>query len=108
MKCAYTESSFKTLHTQWETFFMFCEYFKLDSLPVTVDILCLYAQFLHRSFRSVNSIKNYLSGIKMLHTTHNIGFRLSAKKYDSAKFFIKGYVTSKKTHVIRKAMPITP
>ena len=46
---------------------MFCEYFQINPIPTTVQILCVYAQFLSRSFKSVNSIKNYLSGVKLLH-----------------------------------------
>ena len=67
MKNAYAEGTFKNLCTQIKTFLIFCEYFKLSPLPVSVETLCMYAQFLNRSFRSVSSIKNYLSGVKTLH-----------------------------------------
>ena len=60
-KSAYVQRTFKNLHTQWETFLMFCDYFKLDSLPATSETLRLYAQFLHRSFQTVQSIKNCIS-----------------------------------------------
>jgi hypothetical protein len=46
---------------------VFCEYFQINPIPTTVQVLCFYAQFLSRSFKSVNSIKNYLSGVKLLH-----------------------------------------
>ena len=46
---------------------MFCKYFQINPIPTTVQVLCFYAQFLSRSFKSVNSIKNYLSGVKLLH-----------------------------------------
>lgn len=57
MKCAYADSTFKNLHIQWETFLMFCYYYKLEPLPVDVETLCLYGQFLNRAFRSIQSIK---------------------------------------------------
>ena len=46
---------------------MFCLYFGLDALPSSVNVLTLYAQFLSRSFKSVQSIQNYISGVKILH-----------------------------------------
>ena len=45
---------------------MFCSYFGLSYLPATTEILCLYSQFLSRSMKSVQFIKNYLSGMKTL------------------------------------------
>ena len=52
----------------------FCVYFKLDSLPATSETLCIYAQFLHRSFQSVQSIKNYISAVRTLHRSLDIEF----------------------------------
>ena len=46
---------------------MFCFYFGFQSLPSSVKVLTLYAQFLSKSFVSVQSIKNYISGTKTLH-----------------------------------------
>jgi hypothetical protein len=51
----------QNLKIQWETYFMFCFYFGLQSLPSSVKVLTLYAQFLSKSFVSVQSIKNYLN-----------------------------------------------
>ena len=49
-----------------ESLFLFCEFYRLKALPTTSDILCLYAQFLCRSFKSVESVKNYISGVKTM------------------------------------------
>lgn len=105
MKSAYAEGTFRNLHTQWETFFMFCEYFKLEPFPVTVETLCLYAQFLNRSFRSVNSIKNYLSGVKTLHTILDIEY--PQKNMIQLNLLLKGMCRINQ-HTVKKAMPITP
>lgn len=78
IKCAYAEGTFKYLHTQWD--FIFCEYFKLDPLPINADILCLYVQILNRSFRSRNSIKHYFLGIKTLHPILDLDY----PQYDTA------------------------
>ena len=74
MKKAYAEGTFKNLCTQIETFLIFCEYFKLSSLRVSVKTLCVYAQFLNISFRSVSSINNYLSGVKTLHILQDMEY----------------------------------
>ena len=42
-----------------------------------MKIRCLYAQFLNRSFRSVQSIRNYLSGVKTLHKILEIEYSTS-------------------------------
>ena len=36
-------------------------------LPTSTETLQLYAQFLSRSFKSVQSIRNYISGVKTIH-----------------------------------------
>ena len=105
MKCAYADSTFKNLHIQWETFLMFCYYYKLEPLPVDVETLCLYGQFLNRSFRSTQSIKNYLSGVKTLHTLLDMEYPPSDQF--QLKLLLKG-ISRIKQHVPKKAAPITP
>ena len=105
MKFAYAESTFKNLRIQWETFLMFYFYFKLEPLPVSVETLCLYGQFLNRSFRSVQSIQNYLSGVKTLHAILDIEYPTSDLL--QLKLLLKG-ISRIKQHVPKKAAPITP
>ena len=57
----------RNLMTQWRTFLLFCAYFKFVAIPASLKTVCLYIQFLSRSFKSVESIKNYISGIRTLH-----------------------------------------
>lgn len=64
---AYAEGTHNNLKIQWETYLMFCIYFGLTYLPMDTSTLSLYAQFLGRSFKSTQSIKNYLSGVKTMH-----------------------------------------
>ena len=66
-RSAFAEESVKNLKIQWESYLMFCLYFGLSYLPSTTENLCLYAQFLSRTFKSTQSIKNYISGIKTMH-----------------------------------------
>ena len=37
------------------------------SLPVSTNTLQLFAQFLSRSFKSTEPIKNYINGVKTMH-----------------------------------------
>ena len=84
---------------------MFCEYYKLDPFPVDVRTLCLYAQLLSRSFKSVQSVRNYLSAVKALQSLLDL-------KYPEAglielNLLIKGIARSKQ-HVPKTASPMTP
>ena len=67
MKGAYADGTFRNLRIQWESFLSFCFKYKLNHFPVDVRTLCLYAQFLSRSFKSVQLVRNYLSAVKTLH-----------------------------------------
>lgn len=104
-RSAYAEGTAKNLKIQWESYLSFCLYFGLAYLPADTNILCLYAQFLSRTFKATQSIKNYISSIKTMHyilgyTTENINnFLLTLS--------IKG-IARLKPHCIQQALPITP
>jgi hypothetical protein len=57
----------KNLKIKWESFMLFCLYFALCFLPASTQTVQLYSQFLSRSFTSVASIRNYLSGVRTIH-----------------------------------------
>ena len=71
---------------------MFCEYFNIQDLPTCTKTLCLYAQFLGRSFKSTQSIQNYLSGVKTLHVMLDLEF-------PNENIYL---------HIPRKAKPVSP
>jgi hypothetical protein len=50
----------KNLKIQWVTYFMFCFYFGFQSLPSSVKVLTLYAQFLSKSFVSVQNFNSVI------------------------------------------------
>ena len=64
---AFAVGTKRNLMTQWRTFLLFCAYFKFVAIPASLKTVCFYIQFLSRSFKSVESIKNYISGIHTLH-----------------------------------------
>ncbi len=104
-KSAFAPGTRSNLLVQWQSYILFCLYFGFQFIPATCHILCLFAQFLSRSFKSVGSIKNYISGIKLLHAINdavcpsfsNIDLRLS----------LRG-IARLNPHKPRQALPMTP
>ena len=84
---------------------MFCDYFNLQDFPTCVNTLCLYARFLSRSFKSVQSIQNYLSGIKTLHSMLDLVFL--SENVLQLKLLLHG-IAREKQHIPRKAEPVSP
>ena len=66
-RAAFAKGTSKNLNIQWRAFLLFCIYFDLQWLPTNVDVLCLYAQFLSKTFKATSSINNYISGVKLFH-----------------------------------------
>ena len=56
------------------SYFLLCNFYGLKAIPTTVNKLCLFAEFLGRSFKSVESFKNYVSGVKTLHQVSDVKF----------------------------------
>jgi len=92
------------LKTQFKAFFLFCHYFKLDPIPATLDTVCLYVQFLSRTLTPA-SIRNYLSGVKLLHF-------FTGADYPFTKDFVLSLtlrgIARNALRTPRKAPPVTP
>ncbi|XP_053383790.1 uncharacterized protein LOC128549996 [Mercenaria mercenaria] len=101
---AYAEGSRRNLNTQWESFLLFCTYFKFCPLPADTETLQLYAQFLSRSFKSVESIKNYISGVKIMHLL--LGAKIEHINNFLLNLSLKG-MSKTKLHMVRQAHPMT-
>jgi integrase len=84
---------------------MFCTYFEFLSLPASSTTLCLYVQFLSRSFSSVDSIRNYISGVKKMHILKDCD--LSAFLNIELTLALKGLARIH-WHTPKQALPITP
>lgn len=72
---------------------------------MSTETLELYIQFLSRSFKAVQSIKNYVSGIKTWHKL--LGFKFPDKDEFQIKLAFKG-ISRLQPHCIKQALPITP
>jgi hypothetical protein len=70
----------------------------------TVSKLCLYGEFLSRSFKSVNSIQNYISGVKTLHLLAGIEF--PSENWFSVKLLYRG-LARENLLLPHRALPIT-
>ena len=104
-RSAYAEGSHKNLRVQWLTFIIFCMHYNLQIVPAEVETLSLFAQFLSRSFATVASIYNYLSGVRILH------LYLGVSPPDLTDFSLKLVLTGLKRvkgHMVKQAAPITP
>ena len=104
-RSAYAQGTFKNLRIQWESYLLFCIYFGLSYLPAETDTLSLYAQFFSRTFKSTQSIKNYISGIKTMH--YMLGYTTDKVNDFLLNLSLKG-IARLNPYCIRQALPITP
>ena len=95
----------RNLRIQWESFLLFCFYFKLVFLPTSTETLQLNAQFLSRYFKSVQSIRNYISGVKTIHLP--LGFLIEHIYKFILNLSLKG-IAQLNPHRIRQAEGMTP
>lgn len=102
---AHATGTRNNLYIQWKAFFLFCTYYELLPLPCSLQTICLFAQFLSRSFKSVNSVINYLCGVKHLHLLLDLPFNHFDTFY--YRLFIKGLKRCNPSSV-KAALPITP
>ena len=83
---------------------LFCVYFGLSYLPTTTEVLSLYSQFLSRSLKSVQSIKNYLSGVKTMNLI--LGYSIEHINSFIINLGLKG-IARLHPYCIKQAEPIT-
>ena len=102
---AFAEGTRANMVTQIKTFIRFCIYFGLKPFPASQDIVRAYIVFLSISFKSVQSVKNYVHAIKIVHLVKSIPFPdLSSFSF---KLLYKG-LTRQSKHTPKQALPITP
>ena len=99
MKAAFAEGTSKNLKVQWRAYLLFCKFYGLKALPATAETLCLYGQFLGRSFKSVESIRNYISGLKTMHLMLDVKF--PEENLFQVDLVIRGIAPN-------RALPMTP
>ena len=102
---AYAVGTYNNIKPQWESYFQLCFYYNFISLPSSETILSLYAHFFSRSFKSIQSIQNYISGVKLLHLFKGIDY----PQFDSfhLRLVLKGLARDN-PHCPKQECPITP
>ena len=103
-KKAYAEGTAKNLKIQWESFLLFCFYFSFSYLPASTETLSLYTQFFSRSFQSTQSNKNYVSGVKSMHSL--LGYSVDHINDFLINLGLKG-IARLNPHCVKQADPIT-
>jgi hypothetical protein len=53
--------------SQFRMYISFCIQFKLRDVNPSVDVICLFVEYLAQRFRSPQSVRNYVSGVRLLH-----------------------------------------
>ena len=104
-RAAFADGTMKNLLWQWRLFVMFCIFFRFNVLPATVECLCLYAQFLSRSMRAPDTIRNYMSGVHTLHVLCEVPFM--GKGNIELKLTLRG-ISRKNPHMVKQAAPLSP
>ena len=104
---AFAQGSYSNLRTQVRTYFAFCVFFGRQHLPADstmVVSMYAYAQFLSRSLKPP-SVRNYLSGVKMLHILHGLPYPHSQDAL--LQLQLRG-ICRLNPHVPVRARPVTP
>lgn len=83
---------------------MFCVYFGFEYLPLKVNTLLCYAQFLTRSLTSVSGVRNYVSGVKTLARLLDFD---PLDNLTELRLFFRG-LSRKTSKRPKQALPITP
>ncbi len=104
-RAAFAQGTKGNIVTQCKSYLLFTKFFQLQSWPASLDTICLFAQFLSRSFATTQAIKNYLSGVKLMHILFDLPFPHIGKP--ELKLVIRG-LARLNPFTPRQALPITP
>ena len=66
-RTAFRPGTIRNHQSQFRCYMTFCSYFGLKYLDPEVSTLCMYCEFLARTFKSPKTIRNYISGVRLLH-----------------------------------------
>ena len=104
-KAAFAKGKGKNLQRQWKTYIIFCIHFQFEPLQATSEVISLYALFLKRSFKTVNAIQNYISGVRTMHTLSDVPCLLEGNV--QVKLTLRG-LARLNPHCPKQAAPLTP
>jgi len=90
---------------QARLYLQFCQFHDLQPLDPPVSTMCYYITYLSQRFRSSNSVRNYVSGVKFLHNSS--GAKCQALESFPIMCLLRATDTALRAPPHRKA-PITP
>ena len=64
-QAAYAYNTQSAHFQHWKTYAKFCKYFDLQMASPDAETVCLFTQFLARSFKATQSIMNYVASVKL-------------------------------------------
>ena len=106
MSSAFAAGTLKNLRLQWRRFETFCDCYEVrERFPVSVEVLVAYISWLSCLVRSQGTVRNYVNGIKVMHSIHRED--VSSFSDTSVRLTLKG-VDRTLRFTPRRAQPITP
>lgn len=102
-KCTFAENTKAAYSCQLKKYYKFCSLYGYDPVPASNDVLCKYVAYLARSL-CVNSIKQYLNIVRILHLENGFPNPLHENFYVAA--VVRGVQRCKGSFVKQK-LPIT-
>lgn len=102
---AFARGTLDNLKCQVRAYLLFCKAYNLSPFPASLDTVQCFIQFLSRTFASISSVRNYLSGVKLIHILSALPF----PHLDSLEIslLLKG-LSRLNPFIPRQALPITP
>ena len=103
-RAAFAPGTKSNLFHQWKKFQKFVSEVGPVPLPISIEDLCIYIQFLSEELAAPQSVTNYVNGLRVLHTLTDLpttSFYLA-----DVKLMMLG-VRRLKQHIVRQAEPVT-
>ena len=101
---AFAPGTVKNLWCQWKKFKEFSRKTGLKISPLSDHLVCLYIQYLSAEFKSPDSVRTYVSGLRTIYKM--LGIFFPPPESIEIKLTVRG-MSRVKQHVPHKAAPVT-
>jgi len=103
---SFAAGTLRNLRSQWASFRTFCEHYGVrNRFPASIQLLVAYMAWLCRTIRSQDTVRNYVHGLKVLHSLQ--GMDVSNFTNLTVTLALRG-VDRRLRYTPRRAQPITP
>ena len=104
-RAAFAEGTHKNLLTQWKAFLVFCDQYQYQAMPVSTDMICLYAQYLANKLKSPQTVRKYVNGVRVLQVL--VDQPIEAFRLQDMRLTFRGLARLRQ-HQPKRAQAITP